>query len=138
MQTFRKTINTTRYMLSYVLKERYGRLYIYIKSLLAIANALVPIVYILFPGLIINELTGANRINIVLLYVGILITTPVINRIINEPPRRKQRGIFLNVRPKVRGIYPKRFKHNDYNFHIKISKKVVWCHTAFFAWILHC
>ncbi|QVK18165.1 ABC transporter ATP-binding protein [Mycoplasmatota bacterium] len=82
-QTLRNTVRATKYMLSFVWKEKSGKHFIFIKGIMALLNALFPLVYTIMPGLIINELMNEQKINTLIIYVGILITTPVVSQIIN-------------------------------------------------------
>ena len=82
-QNLHNTIKTTKHIFGFVWKENYGKVYIFIKVIMSLLNALFPLVYTIIPGLIINELTNEQRINTLILYVGILIVTPVISHIIN-------------------------------------------------------
>ncbi len=83
-QTFRNTVKTTKYMLDYVLKEKKGRTYAAAKVILSLYKVLPMVVYTVFPGLIITELTNARRIQRLAVYLGVLIFTPIIDRIINR------------------------------------------------------
>ena len=82
-QNLRGTIKTTKYMLGFVWKERSGKSYLLVKNLIALVNALFPLVYTVLPGLIINELTDGRRIDTLALYVGVLTVTPVISQFIS-------------------------------------------------------
>lgn len=80
---FNDTFKTTKYMFGFVWKEKQGKLYLLIQNIMAIINALFPIIYTVFPGLIINELLNEQRINTLIIYVGILVFTPVLSYLLN-------------------------------------------------------
>ncbi len=92
-QSFKNTRKTTTYMLRFVLKEKHGKTYAALVFLSSLLNVLPAIVYTMFPGMIINELTGERRIYILIFYICILILTPVVYQIINRFIRRKIENI---------------------------------------------
>ncbi len=94
-QSFKNTRKTTTYMLRFVLKEKHGKTYAALVFLSSLLNVLPAIVYTMFPGMIINELTGERRIYILIFYICILILTPVVYQIINRFIRRKIENINL-------------------------------------------
>jgi hypothetical protein len=61
-QNLRNTYKTTKYMLDYVLKEKKARTYTFVQVLMALYGVLPTIIYTVFPGLIITELTEGKRI----------------------------------------------------------------------------
>ena len=82
-QSLRNTIKSAKYMLGFVWKEKRGKLYLLLKMIISLVNAGFPLVYTIMPGWIINELTEERRINVIILYVGILTVTPVVSSLIN-------------------------------------------------------
>lgn len=82
-QNLQNTIKTTKYMFGFVWKEKLGKLYLCIKITMALLNALFPIVYTIIPGLIINELINSQKLNTLILYVGIIVITPIISHVTN-------------------------------------------------------
>ncbi|MCL1794463.1 MAG: ABC transporter ATP-binding protein/permease [Oscillospiraceae bacterium] len=82
-QNFSKTIKSAGYMLGFVWKEKSGKLYLFLKVIISLVNAVFPLAYTIMPGLIINELTEERRINAIILYVGILTVAPVLSSLIN-------------------------------------------------------
>ena len=82
-QNIKTTIKTTKYMLNIVWKEKQGKVFLLIQNVMAILNAVFPVVYTIFPGLIINELLNKQDIVRLIIYVGVLIITPVISQILN-------------------------------------------------------
>ncbi|MDR0917446.1 MAG: ABC transporter ATP-binding protein/permease [Oscillospiraceae bacterium] len=77
-------MKTTKYMLGFVWRDQKGRVYILLKAVTALLNALFPLSYVVFPGLIINELSGAQRIGTIVLYVGLLVSLPLIKKLIDR------------------------------------------------------
>ena len=64
-------------------KEKGGRFYITCKGVLAIFDSILSVVYVVVPGLIINELTSTKSYANLFLFVGILLIAPVVNYIKN-------------------------------------------------------
>ena len=81
-QSFRNTLETTKYMLGLVWKD--GKLYLFIKIILSIINTIFPLVNTIFPGLIINELTNGLRIKRIIFYIGVLTLSPLIKKVLNS------------------------------------------------------
>ena len=107
-QNFKNTIKTTRHMLKLVLKEKKGKLYALLVLISSLLRAIPPIIYTIFPGLIINELMGKQRLNILFFYTGILIMTPVLYQIINRIIGKKKQHISFTLS----AIFTKK-----YNYH---------------------
>lgn len=83
-QNFKDSVKTSIYMLGYVWKEKKGRTYTLCRLLLSIYSVLPRIISIIFPGLIINELTTHRRIEVIIAYLTILLVMPVADRSINR------------------------------------------------------
>ena len=81
-QNLVNTFRTTKYMLGFVWKS--GKLYVLMRIIMSVINTIFPLIYTIFPGLIINELTNDLRIDKIILYVGILTLSPPINNILNS------------------------------------------------------
>ena len=80
-----KIINTfkaTKYIVSFVFKEFDGKKYIFFKGCQTILSSLIPVIYTVFPGLIINELIVAEFSCKTLLYTIILTLAPVLHKFI--------------------------------------------------------
>ena len=102
------TIQTTKYMFDMVWKEQSGKVYILLKSIISIVNALFPVLYTIVPGLIINELTGQRALKKIIVYVMMLTFAPVVSQLIN---------LFINK--KIELISMKlnlRFQENFYTY----------------------
>lgn len=82
-QSFKNTVRTTKYAVSMVAREEGGKRYITLQIFIALLNSLSPLVFTIFPGLIINELLKQQRIATVILYVGVLVVTPIVLHLIN-------------------------------------------------------
>ena len=96
-QNLRNTIKSTRYMLGFVWKEKSGKFFIFLKTITSLFNALFPLVYTFFPGLTINELIYERRINMLILYVGILTMSPVINQVVDTMTYNKFRKLQMDL-----------------------------------------
>lgn len=81
-QNFKNTVSSTKYMLRFIWNFEDGKKYIFLKSLESILTAVLPLALVFMPGLIINELTGERRIDILLIYVGITTGIPLMQSVI--------------------------------------------------------
>ena len=72
-QNFKTTIKMTKYMIQKICKDRSGKKYVLIKIILAPIYAIIPMLLVVIPGLIVNELTGNQRIEILALYIGLIV-----------------------------------------------------------------
>ena len=79
---FKIAFKNTIYMLKIVLKEKKGRIYFALNIILTIYNIIPTIIYLLMPGMIVNELINLKREELIMAYILILLATPVITRII--------------------------------------------------------
>ena len=71
-QTLRQTLQSTKHMMGSVWREREGKAFILVRCILALKNALFPLVFILFPGLMIGELfSGDPRVYRLVLFIGV-------------------------------------------------------------------
>ena len=104
-QNLRNTIKTTRYLLKLILKERDGKIYIFLTVLMSLINVIPTIVYTLMPGLILNELIGSRQINRLVLYVGTLVLIPVVNQVVKRFVRGKMSCINLKISAKLLQMY---------------------------------
>jgi len=69
------------YMLKITCKEKKGRIYFVIKILLSLYSVIPKVVFLVFPGLIINELVQDKNINNLLFYVLMIITIPIFDKL---------------------------------------------------------
>lgn len=58
-----------------------GKSYILIQVILTVLDAVIPLVYLIIPGMIINELSMECDIQKIILYVTILVCTPLLNHL---------------------------------------------------------
>lgn len=72
----------TKYMIQKICKDRSGKKYVLIKIILAPIYAIIPMLLVVIPGLIVNELTGNQRIEILALYIGLIVFPPLIIQLI--------------------------------------------------------
>ena len=70
------------YMLKIACKEKRGRIYFVIKILLSLYSVVPKVVFLVFPGLIINELIQDKNINNLLFYVLMIITIPIFDKLV--------------------------------------------------------
>ena len=81
LQTFKKTLKTTNYMLRHIWLN--GKSYIICKVCKAILNSLYMIMTTLLPGLIINELIEGGELRKVVIYISLITISPIIFHLIN-------------------------------------------------------
>lgn len=81
-QSLKNTFKTTKYMLGFVWTN--GKLYLFTRIIMSIINTIFPLVYTIFPGLLIDELTNDSSINRIIIYTGILVLSPLINHVLNS------------------------------------------------------
>ncbi len=82
-QGFITTFQMTKYVLKTVCKDQSGKIYTCIKIILTPIFSLIPLLYVIVPGMLINELTEKQRIEKLILYVSLIVLTPVIYTVIN-------------------------------------------------------
>ena len=104
-QTFAKVIQTNKLMLRFVIKEKRGVYYILIKTALSILNTLVSLVSVFIPGLIINELTTNQKIERLILLIGLVAVTPIASYFINKYVNL----YLLNISNRAQIKYQERF-----------------------------
>ena len=125
-QSLRNTIKTTKHMLGFVWREKSGGIYLFLKGIISLFNAIVALVYTIFPGFIINELINELRINVLILYVGVLIMTPVVSHLINILMNRYLKKLYLALRLKFYADFYEHITSMDYetleNPDIQINK----------------
>ena len=83
-QTFTSTVKITKMLLGMVWRQPLGRVYLVLKFFISVLNAVIPTVYTVFSGLIINELTGGLRIDRLITYVAVMVVTPTVMFFINH------------------------------------------------------
>ena len=91
------TLSLTKYAFGFVWKEKQGKLYVILMLLQSIWNALFPMVLVVLPGWIINELTGNQRVTYILSYVLFLVVVPVLSRILNAAFRSGLTNLRLKL-----------------------------------------
>jgi len=82
-QNIINTIKTTRYIFLLIWNRTHGKLYIAIKIVMSIINSIFPLINILLPGMIINELTNNQDLNILFFYIAVLLISALANRILS-------------------------------------------------------
>lgn len=81
-QSLRSTMKATKYMMRFVWRIQDGKKYIFLHSFVSILTAVLPLALVYMPGLIINELTGARRVDVLLIYIGITVGIPFIQSVV--------------------------------------------------------
>lgn len=81
-QSLKSTFKATKYMMRIVWNIPEGKKYIFLNSFISILTAVLPLVLVCMPGLIINELTGERRTDVLLMYIGITVGIPFIQGVV--------------------------------------------------------
>ena len=72
--SFKETYHTTQYSLRYILKVKDGKLFVFLKVLKSVLDALFSALMIIFPGLLINKLTSREfDCQMVLILIALLV-----------------------------------------------------------------
>lgn len=100
-QSFRTTIKLTKYTVKTICKDEFGKRYVWIKALLTPVFAIFPMVSVVIPGWIINELTGDQRFERLALYVALLVFVPFITNLINVVANRQLEKERLRVETRL-------------------------------------
>ena len=124
-----KVIHTNLDMLRFAFKQKHGRRYIVVKTIMSALNTALAVFYAILPGVIVNELSGQKRWNYLILDVGVLTLITIIDYFLN-----KQINFFLhNV------IDHHHFKPNHYYTCRYMCKRKLCCggedqlHTLYIA-----
>mgnify|MGYP004652570315 CR=1 FL=1 len=83
-QTLYQSLKTTIYMMRFVCRFTEGKIYTFLKILHSIYSILPKMIYIIFPGLIINEITNLKRENYLFIYLSVLVLTPIVDALISR------------------------------------------------------
>ena len=76
MRNILKTFSTAKQMFLMVWKFRFGKKYVFYKSIISLISSISPLLYTILPGLIINELMSSNITQKLILYVAVLVLSP--------------------------------------------------------------
>ena len=82
-QNLKNTLDATKYMFASVWKKPDGKKYVFLKLFIAVLDSILPLVYAIFPGLIIDELLNDQRLLFVMYYIIALCSAPIINEVIH-------------------------------------------------------
>ena len=83
-QNFKNTFKSSVFMLKFVWKERQGKTYVLLKTLESLLTSVFPLVYVLFPGWLIDELSDQKRIGIIVVYVCCITGLPFLVHLMNS------------------------------------------------------
>ena len=84
MRNILKTFSTAKQMFLMVWKFRFGKKYVFYKSIISLISSISPLLYTILPGLIINELMSSNITQKLILYVAVLILSPLFFTLLNS------------------------------------------------------
>ncbi|MCD8056143.1 MAG: ABC transporter ATP-binding protein/permease [Clostridiales bacterium] len=93
----RRCVSSIKYAAGFFASSRTGGLYIFLRVLLALLDALVSLAYTVIPGLIINSLVDGAERNVII-YVALLAAVPLINHVKDYTLRRASDNIRLDLR----------------------------------------
>lgn len=100
-QGFFNTIKTTKYILDSIRQCKKGKVYLSINFVMALFNAVYPLVFTIIPGLIINELMNDRRINRLVMYVILLTVVPMVihffQSFLNKLTKKMSLSINLDI-----------------------------------------
>ena len=100
-QSFASTVKVSRYFLGLIKRQPGGGTFLFVRVIMAIKDALFPLVATIIPGLIINELIGEARTDVLAILVGIFIGTPLVGQVFNffahRYKQRKWNDILMNI-----------------------------------------
>ncbi|MCD8056144.1 MAG: ABC transporter ATP-binding protein/permease [Clostridiales bacterium] len=81
-----RTINSSFQGLEYVWsREANGKLYIILRCISSVLNSLLPLVFVMFPGLLIDELTGEQSMSRIAFYAAAIVGSPLLLFAVNKP-----------------------------------------------------
>jgi ATP-binding cassette subfamily B protein/ATP-binding cassette subfamily C protein len=140
-QSLHNTIKSAGYMLGFVWKEKRGKLYLLLKMIISLVNAVFPLVYTIMPGGIINELTEERRINVIILYVAILTVTPVVSSLSNATLTYQSDKIQMELTLKLNADFYAHTASMDYETFekpdIQMMKQRAGNTLANFPWVVN-
>ena len=113
-QSIRATLNTTKYMMGFVVRDGKGKIYIMFNLFLTALNAAMSVVYTVFPGLIITELTNEKSLFKIALWVGILVSSPQISVTLNALLNTYMSRISMYLRIKLETSFYRHLALMDY------------------------
>ena len=113
-QSIKDTIANTIYIFSLIKNTNGGKKFIILNMLNSFINSLFPLIIVIFPGMIINELISTKNINKIIIYVTILVTTPLINQIYNFLINRTLYHLNLMINLNLEINFYKFFAKMDY------------------------
>ena len=118
-QSFRMTMKTTKYMLHFVLQEKKGRNYMFLVLISALFNTIPTIIYTIFPGMIINQLTGEFQRHILYTYVGILLLTPIFYQIFNRFISKKK----IAISQQLSAVFTRKYNYHTAMMDYEVLEK---------------
>ena len=113
-QSTKITLSSTAFMLKRCCCEKNGKVYIFFQSIVSLLNVMPTIVSVLIPGLILNELVGNKRINVLSVYVGIAIITPLVHQVINSILTKRLATINFGLTVKLKKDFNEYVADMDY------------------------
>lgn len=111
---FAKAVKLTKYAFSLVWKEKAGKIYVIIKVIDSVINGVIPLISIVIPGLIINELTGGKNLTYLSFYIGALILVPLIGSIFNLLVNKMMNKLSLKLNLIFTEVFYDRVLSMDY------------------------
>ena len=113
-KNLRKILSMNKYMLGKIYNEKGGKKYIATSMFKAVFNAIVPLSYTIFPGLIINELAGQQRISIIIGLVLSLTITPLLIQLSNSALDKLIIKLEQQINIQLMKVYYMNFSKIDY------------------------
>lgn len=102
-QNYLTTVKCSKYMFDLVASYKEGRMYIFFSAVMSFLGIVFTVLYTIFPGMIINELTSDKRIEHLAVYTVILCSAPLIHQLLKSLLERKltKLRIYIEMQLKV-------------------------------------
>lgn len=98
LNDLRANYDSVCYLMKYFHRVKGGTHYQIIQVLLTVIDAVLPVAYMIFPGMIINELAQDCNLNKILIYVALLLILPLLNHIKELTLRVKANQLYRRLR----------------------------------------
>lgn len=103
IKDLRRSWDSVVYLMKYFKGQKHSALYIFLQILLTVLDALVPVVYMIIPGLIINELSADRNTKVIVLLASVLVAVPLLNHLKEMTLRVKASELYRELRRAFQG-----------------------------------
>jgi len=91
------------------------KMFVALKGLMAVLNAISPLPNIIIPGLLVNELIDQRRSSILFLYIGVLVGAPVVSQLAGVVINRMLLKAGMKIRMRIETDFYSRVTRMDYD-----------------------